>query len=251
MRMINMDANISDIEYNGIENIRALIFTDSHLCKFYPFEENFAKLKNKILTLIEREHVNTVFTLGDLINIRTEGSDKKYLEIMEIFRNLPVQVFMIGGNHDRHILCKLQSPLPNVHIIKTLALGIPHPNPPPGTPKRLILSHDFHNHLRLQLNQIADWLYTFRQTLPHLINPDDYILTGHTHNTTMLSDEISASLGPLSEDLHEECYAILTMKNGIHIDFYQSISGEQQAKKNMFINAMKSHQECPCNVMNQ
>ncbi|EAY08454.1 Ser/Thr protein phosphatase, putative [Trichomonas vaginalis G3] len=241
LRMINTDANMSVIDYPDLENMRALIFTDSHLCRFYSFEDNFPKLKNYIITLIQRENINTVFTLGDLINIRTEGAENMYLKIFEIFAKLPVQVYAIGGNHDRHILHKLNVDIPNIHIISEFALAIPHPNPRPGTPKRLILSHDFHNHLRLTPEKIPDWLYTIRTSLPNLIKPDDFILTGHTHNTVILSDQLSASLGPLSLDLHTECYAILTMENGINIEFFDSVV-EGQPPKSSFIS--KIYETC-------
>ena len=227
-RILNDEATALYITDPSITSTRALIFTDCHFSKFYPFEKTFPKFQKKIEEIIKEEQPNTIIILGDVVHIRTELAEERLIQVLSFFDKLNIKVYYIGGNHDRHIARKIfVPPSSNATIVSDLALCFVHPDPPPRTPKRIFFTHDLHNHYKLTREYVHAWHLFLRKTFAYLINPDDYLLTGHTHETIISVDELTASIAPFSFDLLSYKYAILTMDNGIQIKFPEGTKEER------------------------
>ena len=221
-RLLNDKATALTISGSELTTMKAVIITDCHLNRFLPFDETFPQLKDQLLSLVEKERANTVILLGDIVHIRTEGAAEKIEKVLKIFESLPVKVYYVSGNHDRHVAAKMSFPATsNVTIVRDLALCLVHPCPPPGTPPRIFLTHDLHNHHKLKPHEVKSWLAFLRRTFSSLIDKDDFLLTGHTHETIINEEVNSASVAPFSLDLQRKSYATLTMtkEEGIKVQF--------------------------------
>ena len=228
---LNDKATVAYFKDPSLIDMKALIISDCHFCRYYEFTKSFEKFKAKLLKLLETEIVNTIIILGDVIHIRTEGAEEHLKTFLDFFQTLPYKVFYIGGNHDRHISRSISYPkTSNITIIKDLAFCFVHPNSPPKTPKRIFLTHDLHNHHRMSAEMVHSWHMYLRKTFAYLMNPDDYLITGHTHETVISVDELTASVAPFSIDLVSSRYCILTMKDGIQLTFPEKTPPERFVK---------------------
>lgn len=194
-----------------IEGMIALVITDLHFNKHKDLSQSIPHTLKEILALIKKHNANVLFVLGDVI----QGSNKKGSLLVPIvchaFEQLPIPVYLIGGNHDRgyYRSAKYDCSKSNLKIIHDKMMLLEHPNPEPGLRKRVFLAHEMGNNRKLTDSQIPIFLKALKDTFT-VIRPDDYLLTGHTHATKILESENLASVLNYSYDLKSDGYALIT-----------------------------------------
>lgn len=212
------------IEY--IHNMKALLISDQHFGKTLPLTQSLPQCLKNLMTIIMRENINTLFLLGDLIHIEDEKATKHnkdtLLKVIGAFEQIPIPVFIMGGEHDRKLLwdCKYNKPGSNVHIVYDYLVQLSHPNPQLGTLQNVFLAHDFNNPYSLKPDEVESFVVELKHSLSDFVKPEDYLIIGHCHQFANNEQAKAASLREFSPDLHHNGYAILTCNpNCFDIDF--------------------------------
>ncbi|KAJ6251757.1 component of atp-dependent dsDNA exonuclease [Anaeramoeba flamelloides] len=193
----------------------AMVITD---CHFNNTKESWfstrliPKTMKKLGELIKSEGVDQLITLGDIFHSKCK-SDEYVVQIVKQMADFGVELFMIGGNHDRGKTSRLTKLLPKkyrkkIHIVKNYFMGCLPSNPNEEeidvvseskifdrTYPRVVFAHDAGNNYKLSGKEVVLFLRAIR--FGHgWFEDSDLFVTGHTHRNRWFNSENMGSLTP-------------------------------------------------------
>lgn len=225
MNIVNNQATIYHLPLEVSKNMRALIIADLYLDKVLPLAKNLPKITRKITQVILKEKCTSLFILGNLIYMTdesdTNSKSSKLRMIINAFQQIPVPVYILGGNFDRSLLwdMKYDDPSSNIRVIHHLIVGVDIENPGANDPQRVYLAHDIKNNLLLDEGQTGLFVNTIKDQFSEMLNPSNYLLLAHTLRKYENPEKRCASIGAYSLDLSRTCYAVIDLSNGFNIKF--------------------------------
>jgi len=212
-RIEHKDYDIFFIPEVLLNNFKGLVISDCHLMKSLPISLSLPAFIKDIKHLIDTESPTCMFILGDQIQGGIAESHHFFAQFCTYLDCLGIPVFIIAGNHDRNVIHRYRnSHKSKVQVIKQHVMCIENQNAPDGTPKRLFFAHDFHDHPRLNPSEVVPWIRECKRVFSDIIDPEDFLFTGHTHTSVAVFNERFASVAPFSIDLNQRYYAIITME---------------------------------------
>ncbi|KAJ3452055.1 transmembrane protein with metallophosphoesterase domain-related [Anaeramoeba flamelloides] len=169
---------------------------------------------------IKSERVDQLIILGDLFH--STCSNMAFMErTLKKLTKLTKETFMIGGNHDRGKISRLQNRLGSkylkkkkIHLIENLFLcltpsdlnqdEISSDQPKKSIKEkifpRVILTHDAGNESIVSSERVEKFLRSIKH-FHEWINPSDLLIMGHTHLNYLEKAENMGSQGPFHASL--------------------------------------------------
>ena len=171
--------------------LNALLISDLHLSdegRNYFSQQAIEKTENMLLSLVKEINPSQIFVLGDLFHV-TQQNTPYASQIMEFFRNLESEVFIIGGNHDQVLIDALSEEWSdsNLHIYPDTFLIYETGY------EKIWFTHDGMNALLLHKSEVTDFITSLKRV--YHIDTHDWLITGHTHLPCLLKEDKAASIG--------------------------------------------------------
>jgi calcineurin-like phosphoesterase family protein len=212
--------NPISIPFDRSKPSKFLLISETQLGMGSNTDKSVTQFITTLQRVIQTEKITHVVHLGDLVKIETSSPLQLLESVLTLLSQLPVPVWLLGGNNDREFLSQLtggdrRGP---VTIVKELAIVVDLP-----TGNRVWLTHDLGNNFRVR-DQFA-WSFGFwlKECASDLIKMDDWLLLGHCHGQFLSPESRIGNVGVFSPDSAVWTYTLLSIDDGVEIELRADI----------------------------
>lgn len=197
--------------------MRILFVSDTHMGKAIPFEQSLEIFYNELSQLVQDEQITMICHLGDLIDSSVENATTRAKEAFLKLTDLHIPLYFIGGNHDRFTLELLN--LGDNEYITPLreenAILFEIPSKTEGEPAmKFYFAHDLQNNYRVVDKVAVLYVNWLKEGFADSIAPTDWLITGHTHVSTICPLTRIGCVGQFSPEMNSFAYGVLEIDQG-------------------------------------
>lgn len=222
MELICKHCDVTIVQYDIQNKLKAIVLTDVHFGKFFPASQSIPKLFNYLKKIVEMNNANIVFLLGDIFDVKALDV-KDGQTFIDTFSSFPIPIHFISGNHDRIFYKKLNIH-GSIHYCPTRVMKIESQI----THKFLFFAHDFGNSYKLTKHEIQSFIWSNKRAQKKLMSLKDWLIIGHTHYLCINKEKRFASLAPFSFDLNKFCFCVVDEKEEEFELSFHSIEAESE-----------------------
>lgn len=203
----NSEVTYYELRLDFREMHRFLLISDCHIHS--DIETWFLELKK----VLEKEKATRLFILGDLIDGSLPNGDFLLKTAIKELETLPINVYLIGGNHDRGWVNASQwTQGSNVTIVKDWSILIQIPQKEVNHPLKIYLAHELGNNIRVR-DKLAVHYFEWVKNGCRAIKPSDWLICGHAHTSIISRRSKLACIGQFSPEINNWAYSILTIED--------------------------------------
>lgn len=198
-----MEFPYRDGSFNRIlinNSLNAVLISDLHLVddgSSYFSMNSIEQTLTVLPALINQVKPNQLFILGDLFH-SGQTNNHFVVKVMKMLYEFPLEVFLIGGNHDRGLIYDLIVgwSKDNLHIFSDFFLTYETEY------DKIWLTHDGKNPYWLEKSMVISFLEALKTV--YKLDKQHWLITGHIHFPCILEANKVASLGCFNVGGHNQ-----------------------------------------------
>jgi predicted phosphodiesterase len=218
-RLRNTTATVYEIPPSITTSKLGLILSDQHFGRTNNGITEIQDFLKEFRLLLSRVKPDYLLLLGDTLDWSCPDPAAVFQNFVENLEQFQIPVFLLGGNHDRHVLQSYARDHPWVTMVRNdLTIGVTATGSEGGW-NRILFGHDLGNDFQVDPCDAPVFVSWMKAVFEEIVGPTQLLFLGHTHQDIWDEKHGCGSVGRFAPAQGSYRWAVVRENRGFTVTF--------------------------------